>query len=84
MANGPYYTSKYETGLLYVDSDNHRVLVKDTASTAEEYLEYDLLVGADGVRSMVMSINPIVIVRYHNMPYIGVSNILVVILLISR
>ena len=53
MANGPYYTSKYETELLYVDSDNHRVLMRDKASKAEEYLGYDLLVGADDVLSTV-------------------------------
>mmetsp|Transcript_13553 Transcript_13553/g.29467 ORF Transcript_13553/g.29467 Transcript_13553/m.29467 type:complete len:368 (+) Transcript_13553:199-1302(+) len=51
--NTPHYTSKYETDLLYVDSENHRVLVRDKATKEEEYLSYDLLVGADGVRSTV-------------------------------
>ena len=53
MTTSPYYTSKYETELLYVDSNNQRVLVRDTNTKDEEYLEYDLLVGADGVRSTV-------------------------------
>ena len=53
MTTSPYYTPKYETELLYVDSNNQRVLVRDINTKAEEYLEYDLLVGADGVRSTV-------------------------------
>mmetsp|Transcript_22990 Transcript_22990/g.49750 ORF Transcript_22990/g.49750 Transcript_22990/m.49750 type:complete len:259 (+) Transcript_22990:210-986(+) len=51
IATGPNYTCKYETEVLYVDSENHRVLIRDKASKEEEYLEYDLLVGADGVCS---------------------------------
>ena len=51
IATGPNYTCKYETEVLYVDSANRRVLIRDKASKEEEYLEYDLLVGADGVCS---------------------------------
>ncbi|KAL7531120.1 hypothetical protein ACHAXR_007291 [Thalassiosira sp. AJA248-18] len=51
--NSQFYTSKYETEILYVDSENHRVLIRDKSTKEEEYLSYDLLVGADGVRSTV-------------------------------
>lgn len=51
IATGPNYTCKYETEVLYVDSENHRVLIRDKASKEEEYLKYDLLVGADDVCS---------------------------------
>ena len=44
---------KYGTDLLYVDHDNKRVLLRDRATKVEEYAPYDLLVGADGVRSVV-------------------------------
>lgn len=44
---------RYETNLQYVDSSNHRVLVRSKATGQEEYLAYDLLVGADGSRSVV-------------------------------
>lgn len=53
MQNSNFYTSKYETELLYVDSSNKRILVRDINTQREEYLEYDLLIGADGVRSTV-------------------------------
>ena len=53
MANSPYYSSKYETEMLYVDSENQRVLIRNKATKEEEYLPYDLLVGADGIRSTV-------------------------------
>lgn len=47
------YHSKYETEMLYVDHTNHRVLVRNTRTSEEEYISYDLLVGADGARSTV-------------------------------
>lgn len=53
MANSSFYTPKYETEMLYVDSENRRVLVRDKRTKEEEYLPYDLLVGADGIRSTV-------------------------------
>jgi 2-polyprenyl-6-methoxyphenol hydroxylase-like FAD-dependent oxidoreductase len=53
MSESPYYRSKYDTELLYVDHDNHRVLIRSKATKMEEYVSYDLLVGADGVRSTV-------------------------------
>mmetsp|Transcript_18349 Transcript_18349/g.45560 ORF Transcript_18349/g.45560 Transcript_18349/m.45560 type:complete len:518 (+) Transcript_18349:258-1811(+) len=49
----PNCTLKYETKCQYVDYENRRVLVRDCHSNVEEYLEYDLLVGCDGVRSVV-------------------------------
>lgn len=48
-----YLTRRYETKLLYVDSENHRVMVRDNKSGRDEYINYDLLVGADGARSVV-------------------------------
>lgn len=54
--NDELLTRRYETTLQYVDSDNRRVLVRsndDNETTKEEYLDYDLLVGADGARSVV-------------------------------
>ena len=53
IAGSQFYTSKYETELLYVDSENQRVLIRDKTTMHEEYLPYDLLVGADGIRSTV-------------------------------
>lgn len=53
MADGQFYKSKYETELLYVDSENQRVLIRDKLTKEEEYLSYDLLVGADGMKSTV-------------------------------
>lgn len=49
----PHYTSRYETKCQYVDYENKRVLVRDIKTKEDEYLEYDLLVGCDGVRSTV-------------------------------
>ena len=54
MANSSFYTSKYETEMLYVDSENQRVLVRNKATKEEEYLLYDLLIGAGGIRSTVI------------------------------
>jgi len=48
-----HYTSKYNTELLYVDSTNQRVLIRSKTTNKEEYIPYDLLVGADGIRSTV-------------------------------
>jgi kynurenine 3-monooxygenase len=53
MSHSPHYRSKYNTELLYVDHDNHRVLIRSKDTNQEEYLSYDLLIGADGVRSTV-------------------------------
>lgn len=46
------FRARYSQKLLYVDGENKRVLVR-TADGGEEYLEYDLLLGCDGVRSTV-------------------------------
>jgi len=53
MFGSPLYEPKYETELLYVDHANRRVLIRDVKTETEEYVPYDLLVGADGARSTV-------------------------------
>ena len=47
------YRSKYDTEVLYVDDANHRILTRNKATQEEEYISYDLLIGADGIRSTV-------------------------------
>lgn len=44
---------RYGTKLMYVDSDNQRVLIRKEENGQEEYMNYDLLIGADGIRSVV-------------------------------
>ena len=51
--NDPNYKPKYGHRLLYVDDRQRRVLVRNDETNEEEYLEYDVLIGADGVRSVV-------------------------------
>jgi kynurenine 3-monooxygenase len=51
-ANNPLCVTKYDTKLLYVDMDEKRVLTRSKEGK-DEYLNYDLLVGADGLRSVV-------------------------------
>jgi kynurenine 3-monooxygenase len=53
LKQSAHYHTKYETEMLYVDHANHRVLVRNKRTNEEEYMAYDLLVGADGVRSTV-------------------------------
>ncbi|KAL3770447.1 hypothetical protein ACHAWU_009998 [Discostella pseudostelligera] len=53
MSSSEFYTAKYETELLYVDHEKHRILLRDKATQVESYMPYDLLVGADGIRSTV-------------------------------
>ena len=52
-SSNPLLERRYETDLMYVDSTNHRVLVRNKTTGKDEYLDYDLLVGADGSRSVV-------------------------------
>jgi len=52
-ADDPSYTAMYETKCMYVDYENKRVLVRGADATKDEYIDYDLLVGCDGVRSIV-------------------------------
>jgi kynurenine 3-monooxygenase len=47
----PYFERRYETNVMYVDYENHRILTRKDGK--EEYIKYDLLVGSDGVRSVV-------------------------------
>jgi kynurenine 3-monooxygenase len=49
----PDHSFRYGTDLMYVDSDNRRALLRDRNTKIEEYVSYDLLVGSDGVRSVV-------------------------------
>ena len=51
--NDPSYTAMYKTQCQYVDYQNRRVLVRDVETKDEHYIDYDLLVGCDGVRSTV-------------------------------
>eukprot|EP00986_Skeletonema_menzelii_P010744 scaffold5364_cov156-Skeletonema_menzelii.AAC.7 len=53
LKHSDHYHAKYDTEMLYVDHANHRVLVRNKQTSVEEYISYDLLVGADGVRSTV-------------------------------
>ena len=53
LKQSEHYHAKYDTEMLYVDHANHRVLVRNKLTSEEEYISYDLLVGADGVRSTV-------------------------------
>jgi len=48
-----HYTSMYDTTTQYVDYANKRVLVRNLKTQDEEYVNYDLLIGCDGVRSTV-------------------------------
>jgi len=48
-------TCRYNTNLQYVDREKRQVLVRSTESGEEDYLPYDLLVGADGSRSVVQT-----------------------------
>lgn len=48
------FVKMYHHKLLYVDGLNKRLLVRGTKDdTAESYVPYDLLVGCDGIRSVV-------------------------------
>lgn len=67
----PHYTSRYETKCMYVDDEQRRVLARDVRTGAEEYLDYDLLVGCDGVRSVVRE----AIVRRHSDFYLEYTDI---------
>lgn len=52
--NDPHYTAMYSTTCQYVDYEHKRVLVRNTESPQDEhYIDYDLLIGCDGVRSTV-------------------------------
>lgn len=45
-----WLTTRFETKVLLVDEDNHKVLLRPNVGS-EAYFDYDLLIGADGVRS---------------------------------
>jgi len=53
FGSDPNYKPRYGHRLLYVDDRQRRVLVRNDETNEEEYLEYDVLIGADGVRSVV-------------------------------
>ena len=53
FGDDPNYKPKYGHRLLYVDDRQRRVLIRNDETNCEEYLEYDVLIGADGVRSVV-------------------------------
>uniref|UniRef100_A0A6U6EID3 FAD-binding domain-containing protein n=1 Tax=Odontella aurita TaxID=265563 RepID=A0A6U6EID3_9STRA len=47
------FSTMYDTKILYVDGDGRRVLVRDADGSNERYVDYELLVGCDGIRSRV-------------------------------
>lgn len=50
------FTALYNTKCLFVDGGNKQIYVRNTEDTdSEEYLDYDILIGADGIRSVVRS-----------------------------
>ena len=52
--NDPHYKPMFLTKCQYVDYERKRILVHDSESgNNERYIDYDLLIGCDGVRSIV-------------------------------
>jgi len=50
----PLLTRRYRTKMMYVDYEQRRALVRGADDDGEKcYLDYDLLIGADGARSVV-------------------------------
>lgn len=47
------FQSMYETTALYVDAATKQVLVRPKDSTQQTPLSYDILLGCDGIRSVV-------------------------------
>ena len=52
-ANNKHYTAMYDTSCLYVDYENKQVLTRNKNNLNEVYVPYDLLIGCDGIRSVV-------------------------------
>ena len=53
FGDDPNFTPMYRHKALYVDDRERRVLIRNDQTGEERYLEYDVLIGADGVRSVV-------------------------------
>lgn len=53
FGNNGAFTRSYDTNILYVDGDNKRVLVRNNHNNKERYVDYDILLGCDGIRSVV-------------------------------
>jgi kynurenine 3-monooxygenase len=53
FGNDGAFTRMYHTKVLYVDGDNKRVLVRNIQTNKEEYVDYDVVLGCDGIRSVV-------------------------------
>lgn len=55
MEEMPEFISYYNTRALYVDYENKRLLVRPGSSTSKEdfFLDYDFIIGCDGIRSVV-------------------------------
>jgi len=49
----PEFRSYYDTRALFVDYDKKRVLVREETSDEDMFLDYDLIIGCDGIRSVV-------------------------------
>jgi kynurenine 3-monooxygenase len=52
FGNDSHFTREYNTKVLYVDGDKKRVLVRNDKNK-ETYIDYDVLLGCDGIRSVV-------------------------------
>lgn len=53
FGNDNAFKPKYRHKALYVDDRERRILIRNEETGKEEYLPYDILIGADGVRSVV-------------------------------
>jgi kynurenine 3-monooxygenase len=53
FGNDSSFKREYNTKVLFVDGDNKRVLVRNDESKKETYIDYDILLGCDGIRSVV-------------------------------
>lgn len=53
FGNDKQFTRMYHSKLLFVDGDNQRVLVRNTNNNKDIYVDYDVLLGCDGIRSVV-------------------------------
>lgn len=49
----PEFISQYETSALYVDAENKKVFVRGTGTTDMKPISYDVILGCDGIRSVV-------------------------------
>ena len=53
FGNDKAFAKMYDTKVLYVDGDNKRVLVRNNNNNKDTYVNYDIVLGCDGIRSVV-------------------------------